>query len=167
MIRPTRRAVVLGTAAAAMLPLAAWAEEAPSQVRTLAADWLEAQHDYRCIYRDVFHSGCHTERLVHAGAERQRWLEAKRSLEHKTDRLISSPSVCRDDVVLKSAALGCFFAKERLPDSAWGIARAGRWIAAIESDVIAFNCMGLRTWRPEYETEMAASLRTNDAPLRG
>lgn len=162
-IRLTRRSVVLGTAAVAMLPLTALAQPAPSRVRALAAEWLDEQYAYSCTFRSVFHPGGSAERLVPTLAEFRRWQEARRSLEHKTDRLIFSPSVCRDDVVLKSAALGCFFAKDRLPGSDWAIGRAELWIRRLENDVIAVGGPSIRTWRSEYEAKWIFGRSVNAA----
>lgn len=145
----TRRSIVLG-AAAVLTPLAASAEPGPSQVRVLASEWLDGQYAYHCAFRDAFHPGGSAERIVPAVAKLRLWHEAKRRLERKTERLIYSPSVSRDDVALKSAALGCFFAKERLPDCRWVLGHAERWIGTLENDVIAFDCPGIRTWRPEF-----------------
>jgi hypothetical protein len=115
----------------------------------MASEWLDEQYAYWCAFRDAFHPGGRIERIVPEVADLRLWHTARRSLEAATDRLIFSPSACSDDVVLKSAALGCFFAKEPLPDCQWVVGHAARWIGAVEQDVIAFNRTGVRTWRYE------------------
>lgn len=148
-MRPTRRAVVLGTAAVALpLPIG-WVTSPQSQVPAMASEWLDEQYAYCCSFRDVFHPGGKIDRIEPEAGDLRLWHMARQSLQTATDRLIFSPSACSDDVVLKSAALGCFFAKEPLPDCQWVVGHAARWIGAVEQDVIAFNCTGVRTWRYE------------------
>lgn len=159
----TRRTVVLGTVAVTMLPLTALAQPAPSRVRALAAEWLDEQYAYSCTFRSVFDPGGSAEHIVPTAEDHRLWHEARRSLEHKTDRLIFSPSVCRDEVVLKSAALGCFFAKDRLPGSDWAIGRAELWIRRLENDVIAVGGPSIRTWRSEYEAKRIFGRSVNAA----
>lgn len=157
----TRRSAMLGTAAAVLTPLRAAAKPASSQVRALASEWLDEQYAYCCAFRSVFHPGGTAERIVPPDRELRLWLEARRSLEHKTDRLIFSPPMGRDDVVLKSAALGCFFAEERLPDCRWAVVHAERWIGVLESEILAFGSADIRTWRPEYEIDLASAFRAH------
>lgn len=117
----------------------------------MASEWLDEQYAYRCSFRAVFHPGGRIDRIELEAGDLRLWQMARQSLQTATDRLIFSPSACSDDVVLKSAALGCFFAKEPLPDCQWVVGHAERWIGMLENDVLSFDCPDIRAWRHEYE----------------
>lgn len=160
----TRRMVVTGITTVTVGALIGVPTAKPSataagpSVSHLVGQWLDVQWTYRCVHRTTFHPGGQYERRTYPdteSAELGPWREARREIGDWTDAVLKATSDNVEDLRLKSAVVGSFWAKEGLPDAFWALPKSAAWIKRLTHEAGIFRAADIRLWQEEFDAALA------------